>query len=286
MPQASSPAHLEESIRLARASAGSLAGLPQPDVLFLCATGVGVLPEQLNGPVSVPLRTLEGVPAGWSDTVLHGGRLGDLSVWMLDDEGSRLGGEPAWSGGFPVWLAAASGAAILVHTSAGCALPGTDLGPSLLVASDHLRFGDLTPLTGLGPTDLGPLFPDLSLLHDGELRAAALREASGLGFDLNVGVVACTRGPALETPAEQALLQSLGASVSVQSLAAPLLAAGHAGLRALALVAVTDGGDRPVDLAALLTNAETLAPKLDDLLIAMSPHLEQRVSAIRKESTL
>ena len=284
MPQAFSSASLEESVRLARSSASALSGLPTPDVLFLCATGVGVLRDKLKDSVSVPLHSLDGVPADWANTVLHGGRLNSLPVWMLDDEGSRLSGEPAWSGGFPVWLAAASGAALLVHTSAGCSLPGAELGPGLFVASDHLRFGDITPLTGIGETDLGPLFPDLSLLHDEELRVAALREASALGFELNTGIAACTRGPALETPAEQSVLRKLGASVSVQSLAAPLLAAGHAGLRALALIAITDRGDRPVDLATLLTNAEALAPQLDDLLIALTPHLEQRVTAIREEN--
>jgi len=284
----SSPSTLDESIRLASNRIGDR--LPKPCALFMCATGVGVLPGQLTERVALPLGGIEGVPAGWEEAVLYAGSLQSLPVWLIDDEGARLGSEPSWSGGFPVWLAAAHGARCAVFTSAGCALPvsqpaGSKLAGSLAVATDHIRFGDSTPLTDLGPNDLGPLFPDLSLLHDRELRDAALARAGELGFPLSPAVIACTRGPALETRAEREVLASIGAAISVQSLAPPLLAAGHAGLRALSITAVTDEGDRPVDMSTLLANAEALAPKLDDLMLALVPDLEARVAALEEEHT-
>ena len=279
----SSTRTLDESVRLVSNQIAEL--LPKPGALFMCATGVGILPGQLTERVALPLGGIEGVPEGWGEAVLYAGRLQSLAVWLIDDEGARLGSKPRWSGGFPVWLAAANGARCAVFTSAGCALPGSNLGSSLAVATDHIRFGDSTPLTDLGPNDLGPLFPDLSLLHDRELLGAALARASELGFPLSPAVIACTRGPALETEAERKVLSSVGASISVQSLAPPLLAAGHAGLRALSITAVTDEGDRPVNMSTLLANAELLAPQLDDLMLALVPDLEARVVALEEELT-
>ena len=274
---------LDESIRLASNRIGER--LPKPGALFMCATGIGVLPGQLTERVALPLGGIDGVPEGWGEAVLYAGRLQSLAVWLIDDEGARLGSQPSWSGGFPVWLAAANGARCAVFTSAGCALPGSQLAGSLAVATDHIRFGDSTPLTDLGPNDLGPLFPDLSLLHDRALRDAALARASELGIPLSPAVIACTRGPALETRAEREVLASIGALISVQSLAPPLLAAGHAGLRALSITAVTDEGGRPVDMPTLLANAEALAPRLDDLLLALVPDLDARVVALDEELT-
>jgi purine-nucleoside phosphorylase len=280
MPSAAAPTELDSAIRRARASA--LARLEPPDALILAATGVGMLPERLTDAAVLDARELDGAPEAWAGSRIVGGRLGELSVWMLDDENPGLSGGPAWAGGFPVWLAASAGARVCVHTSAGRALAGPRAA-GLAVASDHLRFGDANPLRGLGTNDLGPMFPDLSLLHDRELRGAATKRASALGLDLPAVVAACTPGPSLLTPAEADMLAALGAGVSVQSLSAPLLAAGHAGVRVLALIAVTDPGERPIDLRVLLERAEALAPSLEDLVTALVPDLARRVAALRTE---
>ena len=60
----------------------------------------------------------------------------------------------------------------------------------------------------------------------------------------------------------------------------PLLAAGHAGLSALSLVAVTDAGEGPVDLTDLLAASEKAAPALDDLLVALALDLVREARAM------
>ncbi len=270
-----------------------LAGVPDPNVLFLMATGVGFLPARLGEGHEVELGELCGECEPWNGQVLRAGRLGGFEAWFLDDvSGEPLSDEPAspWMRALPVWLAAAAGAQIVVHTSAGSALPAQPGGrptlttPALVALCDHVNFSGSTPLLGLGESKLGPLFPDLSRLHHAGLRAAALGRAAGLGIPMAEAIAACTLGPALETPAERTMLSRLGADVSVPNLATPLLAAGHAGLAVLALVAVTDASPGAADLRSVVAAAGALQPALEDLLLALVPDLEATAAALCAEA--
>ena len=156
----SDPRHLDDAVRASLRSLDER-GVPRPRALFLLATGTGTLPERLQDGVDVPLGELPESPAGWDEAVLHAGRLGDLDVWLVADhagepEQSQPGQAGGWHAAFPVWLAAAAGARLCVHTSAGSALfneeeegllqPG-DFG----LARDHVNLSGENPLVGLGP---------------------------------------------------------------------------------------------------------------------------------------
>jgi hypothetical protein len=80
------------------------------------------------------------------------------------------------------------------------------------------------------------------------------------------------------------MLARLGADVAVPNLAAPLLAAGHAGLAVLALVAVTDGGAGPTDVKRVVEAAGALQPALEDLVLALVPELETTADALAAEA--
>ena len=262
-------------------------GVPSPQVLLWTGTGAGMLPRALDKSVSLPLGRLPGVPASWHDSVLHAGQAGGLSVWILDDAprelntpGSEDPNAPAWARGFPAWLAAAAGAVLCLHTSAGSRLPEASDGSTpgsaddsqpltagtLFFPEDHINLSGNTPLLALGETGLGPLFPDQTTLHHTGLRTTARERCAKLGLPAASGVVACSLGPALETPAERRWMSTAGAAVSVQGLAAPLHACAHAGLALLSIVIITDAGERPVDMAALVAASEAAAPALEDLL--------------------
>jgi len=280
------------------------AGVEDPSVLFLMATGVGFLPSRMEGAHGIGLDEI--LPDGdlrssvlerphphhpWTGQVLHAGRLGALSVWFLEDVSSEAL-EPAptapWLRALPVWLAASAGASVCVHTSAGSAL-SHDGGPPLLerglgLVSDHMNLSGSTPLAGLGESKLGPLFPDLTRLHHVGLRRSALARAAELGIGAAEVVAACTSGPALETPAERTMLARLGADVAVPGLATPLLAAGHAGLATLAVVAVTDARDEGPEVRHVLAAAAELVPALEDLLLALVPDLLSAVRSLSLES--
>ena len=254
---------------------------PQPDALLLLATGTGLLPTRLESAGGLPLAELDGVPQAWVHHYLHWGRIGELCVWMLEDtsdepsEQSSGAPQPAWVEGFPCWLAADAGAKSLILVAAGSALGAEGreaLCPGQLAfLTDHINLSGSTPLLGLGNSRLGPMFPDQTLLHDLRLRALARSAAKALGLDAREAVAACTAGPSLDTPAERRFHARAGADVAVQGLAPPLLAAAHAGLRALAVVVVTDAGDEPVNLTNILAVVQRTAAPLEDLLLRIAP---------------
>ncbi len=267
-------------------------GAPAPDVLFLLGTGVGLLPSSFDASWRLPLERVAGVPPIWRSSHLLAAESGGMSFWFIEDapgENPRGGGHPAeepWARAFPVWLAACSGATVCVLTAAGSALPdesGATAEGKLALIRDHINFSGTTPLRGLGESRLGPLFPDQTQVHDAALRGAGLAHAERLGLPVVEGVVACTTGPALETPAERTFYARAGASVAVQDLAGPLIAMSHAGLACLAIVAVLDSGE-DVDVAAMVAGADRLAPALDELLNVLTPHLADRALALRELS--
>lgn len=264
---------------------------PNPKALLLLATGVGFLPDRLEGRTQVDLSDVAGVPEPWNRAELFAGRLEGLDVWLLDDlsaEAASLESGPPWVRAFPLWLAAAAGARVLVHTSAGASL-GSEVGspkPGDLVAlTDHINLSGRTPLLGLGPCKHGPLFPDQSRLHRAGLRQAALRAAARLGFDLPEAVAACTSGPSLDTPAERRFYARAGADVAVQGLESPLIAAAHAGLDALCFVAITDTGEGRADLVRLLERSRAAAPAVEDLVAAVAPAVAEAIRALEAEDS-
>lgn len=244
-----------------------------PDALLLLATGPGDLPARMTDSVVVPLREVPGAPAAWHGVSLRAGHLGESRVWLIEDDAAlEHGPEPDWHRAFPVWLAGAAGARLMIHTSAGTALGSTSPDGATLAAGDvvrlvdHLNLSGRSPLRGLGETRLGPLFPDQTRVHDERLGELAWDAASRRGLDLTNGIAACTSGPALCTPAELAWHKTAGCDVSVQRLGDPLIAAAHAGMGTLALVAITDvAGEHELDVATIVARAERTAPVLDQL---------------------
>lgn len=280
---------LEHAVRCARDELRSRS-FPEADALLLLGTGLGTLAGTLEVRSEIPLDRIEGLPRCWREASLVAADGEQGRYWLLEDlageAGPELESDPAWTRGFPCWLAAAYGARVLLVSGAGSALPGPEpavRAGRLALVSDHINLSGGTPLLGLGETRLGPLFPDQTHLHHRGLRRAALGHAERLGLPVAEAVVACTRGPALETPAERAWMARAGAQIAAQGLADPLLAAAHAGLACLALVAVLGGDERPYSLAELVVEADRLAPELEELVRALDPELAETARSLRAE---
>ncbi len=255
-----------------------------PSVLLSLATGLDLLPERLEDSGSIDLQRYADIPETWRDSTLFYGRLGWTPVWVLEDKNldPRLpdGGKPAWEAALPIWLAARAGATTLLHASACAALESDarevrSVG-SLAILRDHLNFSGESPLIGMGTSQLGPLFPDTTHLHDPVVRAAALSVAEQRGLAAFEAIAACLPAPHLDTPAEHRFYARAGADVAVQGLATPLLAAAHAGLGVCAISAVTDLPGERLDIKRLLERAELVAPSLEELLIVLCAELAQR----------
>lgn len=261
---------------------------PAPRALVLLGTGTSTLPERLRDARSFALAELA-FPAAWRAGTLWTGQLDGCAVWLLEDPLGDPRSEDAaaaWEAAFPCWLAARAGARVLLHTSAGLGLPRSASAPAspppgtLVALRDHVNLSGTTPLVALGGSQLGPLFPDVTRLYHVGLRRAALARAERLGIEVREAVAACTLGPSLDTPAERRAWAALGAEVAVQGLATPLLAAAHAGLATLALVAVTQSGDEPAELGTILTATQTATAALEDWILALGADLGDAARAL------
>ncbi|MAF66363.1 MAG: hypothetical protein CMJ84_11990 [Planctomycetes bacterium] len=267
-------------------------GAADPDALFLMGTGVGLLAASYEASFKLPLEGIAGVPSAWRHQTLQVAENADGVTWFLEDAAGapETGNAPTtdeepWTRGFPCWLAAAAGARVCIHTSGGYAVRsavGPTEGETLALVSDHINLSGSTPLLGLGESRLGPLFPDQTRVHDPALREAALVHAADLGLPCVEAIAACTAGPSIGTPAERRYHASAGAELAVQGLAAPIIAAAHAGLTCLFVVAVIDpDGESPLE--AQLAAADRLAPALEDLLLALRPAVARFAQARREE---
>jgi len=137
-------------------------------------------------------------------------------------------------------LAALAGARVLVATNAAGSLD-PEAGPgSLVVVRDHLNLQGANPLVGAWGRWREPAFPDMTVAYDPELRAAALRHAAAVGFAVREGVYASVLGPSFETPAEIAMLRTLGATVVGMSTVQEVIAARHLGVRVAVLSLATN----------------------------------------------
>jgi len=263
-----------------------------PDVLLLLATGPGELPSRMGASVVLPLREVPGIPPAWHGVTLRAGNLGGVRAWLIEDDAAlEHSAEPDWSRAFPVWLAEAAGAHLMIHTSAGTALDPPSGQQQRLAAgdvvrlNDHLNLSGRSPLRGLGESRRGPLFPDQTRVHDEPLAELARAAAQRHGVQLRDAVAACTSGPALCTPAELAWHSTAGCDVSVQRLGDPLIAAAHAGIGSLALVAITDvAGEPDLDVATIVARAEQTAPVLDqlveDVAVQLGPLARDRAAEV------
>lgn len=267
-------------------------GAPDPDVLFLLATGGRVPPGAGEIAWHLPLDSVAGVPAVWRDKELYASEAADAVFWtIVDAPGEEETGNaidpnaPAWTPGFPVWLAACSGASLAVHAGAGFSLDeeGDARVGTLSLTTDHINLSGRTPLLGLGHSRLGSIFPDQTNLHHEGLRRRAQELADERGIPTSEAVVGCALAPSQLTPAERRWFARAGAQLGAFGLADPLIAMAHAGLSCLSIVAVLEGAKR-MDLKTQIREAERLAPALDDLLGALAPDLARTAYALREET--
>lgn len=235
-------------------------GARQPRALVTLGSGLGELADEVADPVAVDAPEV-GLPA--STVPGHRGRLiaGTLAgteVVVQQGRVHRYEGVSAADVAAAVNAAAALGCEAFVVTNAAGGLRDAQRPGDLMVLGDHLNLTGDTPLTG-------PLFVDMGAAYDAELRSLAHDVAEREGVRLGVGVYAGLRGPAYETPAEIAMLRTLGADAVGMSTVLEVIAARAAGMRVWGCSLITNvhrPGGTPVDHAEVLAAADEAGPRL------------------------
>ena len=214
-----------------------------PRLGIVLGSGLGAVAEALEDAIVVPYTELPDFPApsvhGHAGTLALG-TLSGLPVACL--QGRRHvyeGGDPGAMRGPVRALKAAGAEALFVTNAAGSLRP--EVGPgSLMAIADHVNMLGVNPLTGPNDDAVGPRFPSLRDAYDPGLRATLREAADALGIALAEGVYLATAGPSFETPAEIRAFRTLGADAVGMSTVPEVILARHAGLKVVAVSAVTN----------------------------------------------
>jgi len=132
-----------------------------------------------------------------------------------------------------------------------------EVGPGSLVAfSDHINQQWINPLVGPNDAPYGPRFVGMENAYDRDLRALLLQAARSIDLPLREGVYCAVLGPMFETPAEIRAFRMMGADLVGMSTVPEVILARHAGMKVVAIAAVTNLASGMVDEA--LTHEGTL----------------------------
>lgn len=251
----------------------------RPRVLLTLGSGLGELAGELTGAtaigfgeVGLPETTVPGHAGRFLAGELHG-------VPLLAQQGRLHLYEGVGAAGVAAAVRAA--AAVGVHTFVATNAAGglrPRFAPGTLVAlTDQLNLTAANPLTGAG----APAFVDMSGAYDAGLRTMAHEAGAEAGTALDEGVYAGVAGPAYETPAEVAMLRTLGADLVGMSTVLEVIAARAEGLRVVGLSLVTNvhGHDVdaapaiPTDHADVVSVARRAGPRMAAILRQLMPRL-------------
>ncbi len=245
---------------------GELSGVPHHDVAVVLGSGWGPAADVL-GPAAAELPATA-LPGFTAPTVAgHAGTLRSVEV-----DGVRvflqLGRTHLYEGrgvgpvAHGVRTAVAAGCRVVILTNAAGALrPEYAVGQPVLIR-DQLNLSWHSPLSGAD-------FVDLTDLYAARLRAVARQVDPGLVE----GVYAAMPGPQFETPAENAMLRTLGADLVGMSTALEAIAARAGGAEVLGVSLVTNPAAgvtaEPLDHQDVLATGLAAAPAMGALLRAV-----------------
>ncbi|MCI0527210.1 MAG: purine-nucleoside phosphorylase [Nitrospira sp.] len=218
-----------------------------PNVGILLGSGMGGFGERLISADSIPYQNIPGFPVptvpGHSGRLLIG-HLKDRCLAVLQGRCHLYEGYTPAQITFPIQVLAGLGVQILIVISAAGALsPKLSPGEMMLIR-DHLNLMGDNPLRGLEARGRS-VFLDLTAAYDGELQEVASRAAAELGISCQRGILAGVLGPSYETPAEVAMLKSLGADAVCMSTVPEVIMARFLSLRVLGMVLITNRAADP-----------------------------------------
>jgi len=220
-------------------------GVEHHDVLVILGTGLAPTAPLLgaSGP-SIPLATLPFFPR-YTATGHHATawsvQIGNKQVLIFAGRCHLYEGIELTEVVHPLRTGIAAGCSTVILTAAVGGIR-TDLATGSVVAvSDQINLTGRTPL-------IGPDFIDMVDAYSPRLRALA-RSTPNIEPPAE-GVYAQVPGPQFETPAEVAMLRTMGADVVGMSMALETIAARSAGAEVLGLTVVTNaaaGADTATD---------------------------------------
>lgn len=168
------------------------------------------------------------------------GKMRGVPILVFDGRMHLYEGLPMWQVAYPVYVARALGATMLVATNAAGAVSEALRAGDIMLIRDHINLTGGSPLTGENDPDLGERFPDMRGAYDAVFLQIARDVARTERIDLKEGVYVAMPGPSYETDAEVHMLRVLGADAVGMSTVPEVIAARHSGMRAAGISVISN----------------------------------------------
>ncbi|MCK8114581.1 purine-nucleoside phosphorylase [Anaerosoma tenue] len=214
-------------------------------VALVLGSGLSGLADIAEDACSLSYSDLEGFPqvgsvAGHAGRLV-GGRLSGVPVALFQGRAHPYQGVSAHDASYPVRLAAALGCDTLIVTNAAGGVRETLSPGDIVLLSDQINLTGRSPLTGWAGPEGGTPFVPMRDAYDPGLRQSAVAAALETGVEIEPEGVYCgLPGPAYETPAEVAMLRTLGADLVGMSTVHEVVVARALGMRVLGFSLVTN----------------------------------------------
>ncbi|MBU5345426.1 purine-nucleoside phosphorylase [Paenibacillus lautus] len=252
----------------------------EPQVGLILGSGLGVLAELIENPVSIPYTDIPHFPVstveGHEGELLLG-TIHDRPVVLMKGRFHMYEGYGPEVTAFPVRVMKELGVKSLLVTNAAGGINTSFEPGDLMLISDHLNMTGTNPLIGPNDPELGVRFPDMSQAYSRQLRQLAKEVAVGQGIALREGVYAGLLGPTYETPAEIVMLRTLGADAVGMSTVSEVIVARHAGLEVLGISCISNMAagilDQPLSHDEVMETAEKVREKFLALVMAIIPKM-------------
>src|SRR5580692_5258760 len=214
-----------------------------PTIGVVLGSGLGGFADELSEATRIPYANIPFFPR--STAIGHTGhmvigKVGDIAVAAMQGRVHLYEGYSPNEVAFPTRVFGRLGIRALILTNAAGGINLEYKQGALVAITDHINLQGHNPLVGPNDDRFGPRFPDMTQAYSMAYRGIALRAATRLGKTLYQGIYAGLLGPSYETPAEIRYLRTIGADLVGMSTIPEVIAAGHMGLKVLAISCVTN----------------------------------------------
>ncbi len=218
-------------------------GAADAPVALVLGSGLGAFGDSVEGATALPYSEVPGFPT--SAVAGHKGQfvIGDVGGVQTIVLQGRVHAYEGWAPEDVVFgvrtLAMLGVKAVVLTNAAGGLNPDFEAGDLMLIR-DHLNMSGWNPLCGPNDERLGPRFPDMTDAYDPALTGALIAAGDRVGTALKRGVYAGLMGPSYETPAEIAMLRTMGADSVGMSTVPECIALRHMGVRVAGISCITN----------------------------------------------
>ncbi|WP_349407642.1 purine-nucleoside phosphorylase [Pseudalkalibacillus sp. SCS-8] len=244
----------------------------KPTVGLILGSGLGVLADKIENPVSFPYSDIPNFPV--STVEGHAGELvvGTISgktVVAMKGRFHYYEGYSMQKVTFPVRVMKEIGVEqLLVTNAAGGINENFDAGDLMLI-TDHINNTGDNPLIGPNDNNLGVRFPDMSDAYSERLQGIAKQVAGDLGVKMQEGVYIANSGPSYETPAEVRMLRTMGGDAVGMSTVPEVIIARHSGMEVLGISCISNMAagilDQPLTHDEVIETTEKVKANFMDL---------------------